>query len=672
MIEAEAPGFSAPRQDQLPEVRIALSNSPLDASLRLLQRFLQERLEQGDLLDILPNAPTFNIHIGVLGTQDYGQTTSPQSDWNDQAVYPIRLHRSQVFLGPLFRPDWPDSPCPSCLERRWFESRTKSEQAAFIQLAQFQITGSNPRLTPFALEALWQTLHMTLRQQLSTPRPEHGGYTLTVLNLESLRLSSAALLKHSCCPACALPPVDTPEAATIELQSRPKRDSASFRLTKATDYHLPFTALINSTCGVLGAEIFPEFTHALASPVSGQFKVRGNGQIVDPLWSGRGDTYRESFALGLLEGLERYAGLIPRGKRARVFESYAQLAPDALDPRTCGLYQPDAYQHLPQFQPFSPERQMHWVWGYSFRQKRPLLVPEELVYYLEYRQDYKICVHDSSNGCATGSCLEEALFHGLLELIERDAFLLAWYARLAPPRIDPRSCRRPETLFVLENIERHGYELYLFDTRLDIRIPSVVSVVKRKEPGPGNIMLAAGAGLNPEDAVRSALCEVACYVRNLRMNLENNLHEVREMASDFTKINQVIHHGVLYGLPEMAHHMEFLWQNPTLQTLEETYRDWTNTRPAHEDLRDDLNYCLNMLLDLGLDVIVVDQTCSELASSGLKTVSVIVPGLLPIDFGWRRERVFDLPRLRTVPRTAGFRDTDFLPDLQDVLPHPFP
>jgi ribosomal protein S12 methylthiotransferase accessory factor len=673
MSEVEARASAEVHLKRMPEVSSALSGSPLDKSLYRLQGFLQEKLTQSDLSDVLSALPGLHIHLGALGTKDPRQASAAPSEWSGRFVYPLKLYRSQLFIGPLFRPDWPDAPCPSCVEQRWFANRTQSEQTAFIQAGQTRIVGHNPRLTPFALETIWQILQTVLRQQTYAARPEHGAYAFTVLNLESLRLTARALMKDSPCPACALPIVDTPEAATIELQARPKREASSFRLVKAANYPLPFSALVNPTCGVLGAEIIPEFTHTLSAPVSGQFKVRGkDGNILAPLWSGRGDTYHESFVLGLLEGLERYAGLIPRGKQANIFESYAQLAPNALDPRECGLYQPDAYHYLQRFQPFSPDRRTYWVWGYSFRQKRPLLVPEELVYYLEHRQDYHIFVHDSSNGCAAGSCLEEAIFHGLLELIERDAFLLAWYARLSPPRIDPRSCCRAETLFVLENIERHGYELSLLDTRLDIRVPSVVSVVKRKESGPGNIMLAAGAGLNPEDAVRSALCEVACYVRNLRMNLEDNLDEVRGMARDFSKITQVIHHGVLYGLPEMAHHIEFLLQNPTIRTLEETYRDWAAIRPVNGDLRDDLNYCLKMVLDLGLDVIVVDQTCSELASSGLKAVSVIVPGLLPIDFGWKRERVFNLPRLRTVPRTAGFRATDFFPDPLNVAPHPFP
>ena len=54
----------------------------------------------------------------------------------------------------------------------------------------------------------------------------------------------------------------------------------------------------------------------------------------------------------------------------------------------------------------------------------------------------------SSNGCASGGCLVEAIYFGLMEVVERDAFLLAWYGGLALAEIDPVSGagRRPGSM----------------------------------------------------------------------------------------------------------------------------------------------------------------------------------------------------------------------------------
>lgn len=66
-------------------------------------------------------------------------------------------------------------------------------------------------------------------------------------------------------------------------------------------------------------------------------------------------------------------------------------------------------------------------------QNRPILVPESIAYYsLGHRDAY---VYETSNGCAIGGSLEEAIFHGILEVVERDAFLLTWYAELPLPAL---------------------------------------------------------------------------------------------------------------------------------------------------------------------------------------------------------------------------------------------
>jgi ribosomal protein S12 methylthiotransferase accessory factor len=201
---------------------------------------------------------------------------------------------------------------------------------------------------------------------------------------------------------------------------------------------------------------------------------------------------------------------------------------------------------------------------------------------------------------------------------------------------------------------------------------SILAVAKRKEPGLANILVSAGAGLDPEDAIRSALCELACYIPDTLQRIGNKVAQIQAMIQDYSKVKDLEHHPQLFALPEMAPHVDFLFQNPACRPLEETYGDWQDVWPRNRDLRDDIMACIGMIMQLGMDVIVVDQTCNEQASTGLKTVCVLVPGLLPMDFGWKKERVFDLPRLRTVLRTAGYRKADFEPDRQNSIPHPFP
>jgi ribosomal protein S12 methylthiotransferase accessory factor len=90
------------------------------------------------------------------------------------------------------------------------------------------------------------------------------------------------------------------------------------------------------------------------------------------------------------------------------------------------------------------------------------------------------------------------------------------------------------------------------------------------------------------------------------------------------------------------------------------------------DLRSDIAFVRDQLVHAGHDVLVVDQTAPDQVAMGLHTVCVLVPGLLPIDFGWARQRALTMPRLRRAFRRAGWRLTDLRAEELIRVPHPFP
>src|SRR5207302_2879431 len=117
-----------------------------------------------------------------------------------------------------------------------------------------------------------------------------------------------------------------------------------------------------------------------------------------------------------------------------------------------------------------------WVWGYSFERQRPILVPEQSAYYGLHRFSEagagSSFVYEISNGCALGNCLEEAIFYGILEVAERDAFLMTWYAQLSLPRLDPRSATDPLVGLLIENLEyKTGYSIHVYNSTLDHGVP---------------------------------------------------------------------------------------------------------------------------------------------------------------------------------------------------------
>ena len=659
-------------------VRVDISSTTLqqEESLASLKQLL---------LDAFP--PQVSPHTGKAGPEralvfDFRlldaieHAYQPELEAPGVYVYPLRFTPQSILLGPLYQAGQ-SGPCPRCLERRWLVNQGKEEQQILQEAVDIRLTGFYPAFSLILRENIRAIVEFALAD-VPAYAGDPGNLAASaqgwfyVLHPDSLQLERRLLLADSLCPICAHKEPDQAMTASLELLSRPKTDVSHYRLTNLLDYPLLEQGYSNPESGLLGRGETVELKHTVTAPVAGSYHPFAEKRISTIGWSGHTTTFRNSRRVGLLEGLERYCGLVSRQKQSQVFDSYEHLAPNALDPRTSGYYAPDVYQSLPNLTLPSAQMKMQWVWGYSLKAREPLLVPEQLAYYGSQAPQETFFIHDSSNGCAIGSCLEEAMLHGLLELIERDTFLIHWYATLAAPRIDPWSSRNPRTLRLLDRLERAGYDIYLMDTRLDIPVPTITGVAVHRSDEPGKLTLAAGASLDPEGAIHATLCELAAYVPDMPERVRVRQTELQELARDFSKVRLMEQHMLLYGLPEMARHAEFLFHNPGVATLDEVYAGWNEEKPRGLDLLTDLHYIVDWIIDLGIDVIVVDQTAPELRGTGLRVVKVLVPGLVPIDFGWKRNRVVGLPRMRTVPRTSGYRETDFALTELNLTPHPFP
>ena len=203
-------------------------------------------------------------------------------------------------------------------------------------------------------------------------------------------------------------------------------------------------------------------------------------------------------------------------------------------------------------------------------------------------------------------------------------------------------------------------------------MPVVTGVACREDSGDGLLSFAAAAAFDPAAAVEGALTEILTYIPNMAKQVRARRDELTAMAADYRLVRSLRDHPNLFGLPAMAAHATRYTRPAAAQPMPEAYRDWERARPVHDDLSDDVRYLVAMLAERGFDTIAVDQTAPEQEAAGLSSMRVIVPGLLPIDFGWSRQRVLTMPRLLTAYRQAGWRATDLTTADLHLVPHPFP
>ncbi|MFE6619057.1 TOMM precursor leader peptide-binding protein [Streptomyces sp. NPDC057740] len=631
------------------------------------------------------------VEIGTLGLPgDCGPAGPPESCPPADAdagrlVVPVLLYRDTALIGPVRRPTATGWPCVTCLRRRWLRLRREHEREALEGDGDcYVVEGVTPLLAEFGTPHIAAVLARLVGVAVADVAVNDVPVADVVeVNLFTGRTTRHPLLAEPDCPHCGPGRPDEPPEATGFPLPRPGLAPGSSRLRSWREYALPKKALVNPVCGVLGALSTASSRGAATNAnLNGTMRLGGMRTEGVPLyevtWSGHSVTYAESEAMAFLEGLERYAGQHARGRRAAARASLNGLREQslpALDPREGLQHGPDFYaaRHTGMV-PFSPDLVVDWLWGHSLRDQQAVLVPEQLAFYGPRPPGVRFTT-SSSSGCATGSCLEEAALFGLLELIERDAFLLTWYGAQPPARIDPATCGRPGTAALIDRMRGAGYDIHLFDMRIDLPVPAVLCVAKRRVPGPGDVVFSAGAALEPADAVASAVGEVSSLVDNFPERVTKAESDLLAMAGDYDRVRTLHDHLMLYGLPEMADRTAFLFDSPRAEPrpLDEAFADWNRIRPTDDDLRSRLTFCARLVTDTaGGDLAVVDQTSPEQYGMGLRTAAVVSQGLIPIDFGWDQQRALHSPRLRTAAHRAGLRRAPLGDHEIHRHPHPFP
>jgi ribosomal protein S12 methylthiotransferase accessory factor len=499
-----------------------------------------------------------------------------------------------------------------------------------------------------------------LREAVTDRANPDGTKTYFTLNMTDLAVSRRQLIPASDCPNCGPGlPDDAPEPLVLRPQPLGPDGSLHSRRLDTTQLAAVFA---DPFAGLFGP--FGRMRDSYIPTVVGRLLAEPSLAVMK-LGVGRTSTLDGALRTSILEGLERHAGIAPTGRRTIVTGSYSELAADALDPVTLGLPAPGAPSRSHSNVPYSPTSTIDWVWGNSLRRSMPVLVPEQVAYYGHGHGKPKF-VYEISNGCAIGGSLEEAILHGLLEVIERDAFLMTWYRRIKLPDFELRTCvdkRVPAMAAVIR--QRSGLEVLAKTISLESGVPTVIAsaFLPSGDVFP-SFYCAAGSALTAETAAFNALAELTHVVQAGLSRAADGAVRRRadEMVGDPRTVTDMEDHTVLNAHPGARRQVDFL--------VEENAGGFREPVPRHSagSLTELLRSVLGRLFDAGLDVIVVDQTGPELRTMGLAACKVLVPGMLPMTFGHHNRRTDGLERLSSVP-------TAFALDHQQGVnqwPHPFP
>lgn len=345
---------------------------------------------------------------------------------------------------------------------------------------------------------------------------------------------------------------------------------------------------------------------------------------------GKGATDTHARASAVCEAIERYCGI--NSMYTFVRASYTRMKEDKGDrvfhPRQLALFSDKqyaerevwnakqaetGYHRVPE--PFDDSRKIAWAGAWSLTRETMCYVPAAYCFY-GHRDEGPVSIIADSNGSAAGNTLEEAVFQGLMEVVERDCVSLWWYNMLRFPEVDLTSFPDPYLARLMTYYESIDRELWVLDITSDLNIPAFVGVSRRVNHTCEDIVIGLGAHLDPQVALIRALTEVNQF-----------LPAVLEQNPDGS---------TRYWFPDREA-IEW-WQNAKL--ADHPYLAPDPGKPARkltdypetggDDILEEINHCRGLIENAGLEMLAMDMSQPDIE---LAVAKVIVPGL---NHYWRR------------------------------------
>ncbi len=161
-----------------------------------------------------------------------------------------------------------------------------------------------------------------------------------------------------------------------------------------------------------------------------------------------------------------------------------------------------------------PQLPFLWIEGEELMGGEARWLPFELVHanYALPEPAHSGAFAATTNGLASGNTRDEAVLHGLMEVIERDAITLwklgpgAWGNRTAV-RLD--TVEDPACRWLLDRFAAAGIEVAAWDVSSDLGVPAFVALIRDALGETGAAELGGGAHPAPEVALARALTEAA-------------------------------------------------------------------------------------------------------------------------------------------------------------------
>ncbi|WP_432644474.1 YcaO-related McrA-glycine thioamidation protein [Methanobrevibacter sp.] len=223
------------------------------------------------------------------------------------------------------------------------------------------------------------------------------------------------------------------------------------------------------------------------------------------IYGGKGISKDHAKASAMMEGFERYSAEKQENDETIIATLNEISQKEAyIDPKLLNLpqkYEKEDISSIP----------LEWSLANDLVTGNKYYVPSNAVFH-PYNQENNLnsLFKSNTNGLASGNILDEAILHGIFEVIERDAWSIFELTHKNYSQINLDSIKSELINKILEKFESNGIKIKLMDFTADIKIPTIAaSADDTITKDAGLLTLGMGTHLDPEIAILRALTEVA-------------------------------------------------------------------------------------------------------------------------------------------------------------------
>lgn len=298
---------------------------------------------------------------------------------------------------------------------------------------------------------------------------------------------------------------------------------------------------------------------------------------------------------------------------------------------------------------FDARTEFLWSRGVRLSDMSSLFIPAQLVSgkYAGMVSNHEPMLRMSnSNGIATHTSFDEAARRGLLELIERDAFMITFNNMLSVPRIEPSSIRDEKACAIISELHTYGFEFDLLLLATDMPVTAVCCTLRDPSGKGPALVIGARADEDPSTAVVGALTEALGVYYLARAG---GRYKKPTPKGTLTAVERI----AFWAKQENAPTLAWLWSGAHVPIPRGRKRMSASTLAKAAEHN-------------GCSVGAISMTPPKLHKTGLHSVCVVSPELQPLNLD-SEPTYMGGSRLKSVPQALGYTVTDTPP-----YTHPFP